>query len=189
MAGLGGVFLALGCAAKPSAKVVAAPVVQLDPSPPPRVDAVASSVPAASSAPSPRFEPRYELPPLSGTDPAHQRLRASLDALEAARRAEPERPEVYYNEALLLLYYASLFEGTLGYQQALLRAQEMFGLFVRIAGDDPEFARDVARANNWLAELDTSTHCSFESPRDHARSEAEMRNREAEKEAESAADK
>jgi hypothetical protein len=179
-------LLAVGCASNPEGanptvpaspttkKLAASPVI----AEPPR-----SSGAAADDNDLP---PLPRLGPVAGETPddlfRRGRLAEALLLLEKARRADPERLETYYNEGLLLLEYAPLFEGQEA-TKALMRARRLLQVFVERAGDSPLYADAVRVAKARLNDIDAATICDFGSEAERKAKDAEEKQRAAEEEA------
>ena len=80
-----------------------------------------------------------------GAEPEPGLIAEARAHLAAAQRAAPERPEAYYNEAIL----TQEFRAKLSQDQArpmVLRAKALYGEFLARAGDRPDLVEAVARA-------------------------------------------
>jgi tetratricopeptide (TPR) repeat protein len=73
--------------------------------------------------------------------------------LETARRIAPERPEAYYNEAILTQEYKARGAGA-ETQKHLARAKELFAQFIKMAGSTSEYAEAVKLAGERAHEID-----------------------------------
>lgn len=72
--------------------------------------------------------------------------------LEKAKSIAPDRPEAYYNEAILTQEYKARGAGA-GTKKQLEKAQELFGAFVQKAGAAPEYAESVKAAGERIKEI------------------------------------
>jgi tetratricopeptide (TPR) repeat protein len=84
-----------------------------------------------------------------GAEPRPELIAQAQHHLDEARRIAPDRPEAYYNEAIL----TQEFKAKSAEEEArpmLLRAQALYGEFIARAGDRPQFAEAVqcARARS-----------------------------------------
>jgi tetratricopeptide (TPR) repeat protein len=110
---------------------------------------------------------------------------AASAELAAAKKIAPERPEAYYNEALLTQEYKADAEGKQS-PTTLLEAKALFGTFIQKAGSSAAYADVVKRSKERIAEIDEiiyflGFHRQPQAERKAA--EAEARNRAAEAEA------
>jgi tetratricopeptide (TPR) repeat protein len=72
--------------------------------------------------------------------------------LEKARTIAPDRPEAYYNEAILTQEYKARGAGT-DTMKHLQKARELFGVFMQKAGSAPEYAETVKAAGERIKEI------------------------------------
>ncbi len=86
-------------------------------------------------------------------DPGNQavRLPEALELLRAAQAIDGNRPEAYFNEAILVQEY----EARTGSAAALTRAQKLFRTFLKKAASKPEHQQAERRATERLADIDT----------------------------------
>lgn len=77
--------------------------------------------------------------------------------LAKAKSLAPERPEAYYNEAILAEEYGGRWGSEQDRALARARAKELFTTFLARAGDAPAFADAKARASERLREIDELT--------------------------------
>ncbi|NUQ76169.1 MAG: tetratricopeptide repeat protein [Polyangiaceae bacterium] len=107
---------------------------------------------------------------------------AASSELEAAKKIAPERPETYYNDAILTQEYKAKSGGKEA-EGALNAAKGLFGQFVQKAGSAAEFADAVKRAKERMEEIDQIIEFNRQTEADRKAAEAEMRTRQAEQEA------
>ena len=83
---------------------------------------------------------------------AEKQTAAAAKELERAREIAPERPEAYYNEAILTQEYKARGAGadTRGH---LAKARELFGVFMKKAGTAAEYADGVKAAGDRIKEI------------------------------------
>jgi tetratricopeptide (TPR) repeat protein len=84
---------------------------------------------------------------------ADRLVTAAAQELEKARKIAPDRPEAYYNEAILTKEYKLSGEGAQR-AQAVRRARELFQQFMQKAGSASEYSEEVKAARERLTEID-----------------------------------
>lgn len=109
-------------------------------------------------------------------------VRAADAELQAARQIAPDRPETYYNEAILTQGYKAK-SGSGSSEAALTKAKELFGQFVAKAGAKAEYAPAVKRSKEHIEEIQQIIAFNKQTEAERKASEAEMKNRQAEEEA------
>lgn len=102
--------------------------------------------------------------------------------LDAAKKIAPDRPETYYNEAILTQEYKAKSGGKEA-EGALNAAKALFGQFIQKAGSATEFADAVKRAKERVTEIDQIIEFNRQTEAERKASEAEMRQKQAEQEA------
>jgi tetratricopeptide (TPR) repeat protein len=102
--------------------------------------------------------------------------------LEAAKKLAPERPETYYNEAILTQEYKSKSGGKTA-EGELLNAKGLFGQFIQKAGSTAEFADAVKRSRDRMSEIDQIIEFNKQSEAQRKAAEADLKTKAAEKEA------
>lgn len=107
--------------------------------------------------------------------------------LDAAKRIAPERPETYYNEAILTQEYKAKSGGNTA-QAELQNAKGLFGQFIQKAGSSAEFADAVKRSKDRMSEIDQIIEFNKQSEAERKASEADAKNKAAEAEAQEGAE-
>lgn len=107
--------------------------------------------------------------------------------LDAAKRLAPERPETYYNEAILTQEYKAKSGGNTA-EAELHNAKGLFGQFIQKAGSSAEFADAVKRSKDRMSEIDQIIEFNKQSEAQRKASEAEAKNKAAEAEAQEGAE-
>lgn len=102
--------------------------------------------------------------------------------LDAAKKIAPDRPETYYNEAILTQEYKAKSGGKEA-EGALNAAKVLFGQFIQKAGSATEFADAVKRAKERVTEIDQIIEFNRQTEAERKASEAEMKQKQAEQEA------
>lgn len=102
--------------------------------------------------------------------------------LDAAKKIAPDRPETYYNEAILTQEYKAKSGGKEA-EGALNQAKTLFGQFIQKAGGATEFADAVKRAKERITEIDQIIEFNRQTEAERKASEAELRQKAAEQEA------
>src|SRR5262249_30708494 len=80
-------------------------------------------------------------------------VKSSGDELATAKKIAPDRPETYYNEAILTQEFKAKAGGA-GANANLNSAKGLFAQFIQKAGSAPEFADAVKRSNERMSEID-----------------------------------
>lgn len=109
-------------------------------------------------------------------------VKEASDELAKAKQLQPERPETYYNEAILTQEYKAKSGGNSG-ETELLNAKRLFGEFVSKAGSAAEFAEAVKRSKDRMSEIDQIIAFNKQSAEDRKRAEADAKQKAAEAEA------
>ncbi len=99
--------------------------------------------------------------------------------LATAKSIDPERPETYYNEAILTQEFKARSGGG-NAKPILLQAKALFQKFVDKAGSAEAFADSVKRANERMEDIDRIIKFNEQTAKEQARMEAERKRREAE---------
>jgi hypothetical protein len=107
---------------------------------------------------------------------------AAAAELEAAKKIAPDRPETYYNEAILTQEFKAKSGGK-DAEKPLNDAKALFAQFVSKAGAAPDFADGVKRAKERMAEIDQIITFNRQTEAERKAAEAEARNKAAEAEA------
>lgn len=107
--------------------------------------------------------------------------------LAAARKVAPERPETYYNEAILTQEYKSKAGGKAA-EGALNAAKALFNQFIQKAGSAPEFADAVKGSKDRMSEIDQILEFNKQTEAEQKLAEQEQKQREAEAETSGALD-
>jgi tetratricopeptide (TPR) repeat protein len=107
--------------------------------------------------------------------------------LDAAKKLAPERPETYYNEAILTQEYKSKSGGK-GAEGELINAKGLFGQFIQKAGSSPEFADAVKRSKDRMSEIDQIIEFNKQSEAQRKAAEADLKTKAAETEAQEGAE-
>lgn len=97
--------------------------------------------------------------------------------LAKAKQISPDRPETYYNEAILTQEFKA--KGGKNAEGALKEAKNLFGQFVNKAEGKDEFTGAVTRAKERMEEIDQIIEFNRQSAEEQKRMEAEQRAREA----------
>lgn len=112
-------------------------------------------------------------------------VKEASSELEAAKKIAPDRPETYYNDAILTQEYKSK-AGTGQAEPELLNAKGLFGQFIQKAGAAPEFADAVKRSKDRMSEIDQIIEFNKQSAAQRKAAEADARQKQAEAEAKEA---
>jgi tetratricopeptide (TPR) repeat protein len=107
---------------------------------------------------------------------------AASAEIDAAKKIAPERPETYYNEAILTQEYKAK-SGAKDAEGALKSAKGLFGEFIQKAGASTEFADAVKRSKERMLEIDQIIAFNKQTEAERKASEAELKTKEAEQEA------
>jgi tetratricopeptide (TPR) repeat protein len=119
-----------------------------------------------------------------GTDDSNwdAHVKEASEELAKAKTIAPDRPETYYNEAILTQEYKAK-SGTGQSEAELINAKKLFGDFVAKAGSDAQFADAVKRSKDRMTEIDQIIAFNKQSAEDRKRAEAEAKQKAAEAEA------
>jgi tetratricopeptide (TPR) repeat protein len=109
-------------------------------------------------------------------------VREASDELGKAKQLAPDRPETYYNEAILTQEYKAK-SGKGSNEAELLNAKKLFGDFVAKAGGAPEFADAIKRSRDRMTEIDQIIEFNKQSEKDRKAAEADQKQKAAEAEA------
>jgi len=109
-------------------------------------------------------------------------VRESGAELDAAKKLAPERPETYYNEAILTQEYKSKAGGKSA-EPELLNAKNLFGQFIQKSGGTPEFAEAVKRSKDRMSEIDQIIEFNKQTEAQRKASQADAKQKAAEAEA------
>jgi Tfp pilus assembly protein PilF len=107
---------------------------------------------------------------------------AATEELAAARKIDGNRPESYYNEAILVQEYKAKGGGA-GAEKTLAAAKDLFAQFIQKAGSAPEFADAVKRSKERMTEIDQIIQFNKQTEAERKTAEADARQRQAEAEA------
>ena len=110
-------------------------------------------------------------------------LNESEELLNRAAKVAPDRPETYYNEAILVQEYRAKEGGSKG-EAMLLKAKGLFGDFVNKAGSDERFSDAVKRSKERMEEIDQIIEFNKQTAEEQKRMEAIMKAEEAKKQLE-----
>lgn len=131
-------------------------------------------------APLPEFQPDPTASPADTL--AAKRFFEALQALEEARKLDPERPEALLNEAILLHEYGPVLGGN-GAERSLLRAMQLYRLFIQMAEANPAYNEEINAAKVRLSWIEDIAYCRFkETEADRKKRIAEEKQREAQEE-------
>jgi hypothetical protein len=79
---------------------------------------------------------------------------ASVDSdLERCKELDPDRPEAYYNQAILAERFQVTVAPTEKATSALERARSLFDTFIAKAAERPEYAREIRLAKQRVRDL------------------------------------
>jgi tetratricopeptide (TPR) repeat protein len=109
-------------------------------------------------------------------------VKEASDELGKAKQLAPDRPETYYNEAILTQEYKAKSGGQAG-ETELLNAKKLFGDFISKAGGAGEFADAVKRSKERMSEIDQVIEFSKKSEKDRKAAEADAKQKAIEAEA------
>lgn len=116
-------------------------------------------------------------------------VKEAAENLAKAKDLAPERPETYYNEAILTQEYKT--KGATDPAKAkpiLLQAKDLFGQFVTKAGGAAEYSDAVKRAKERITEIEQIIVFNEQTEKERKQAEAEARQKAAEAEAAGAND-
>jgi tetratricopeptide (TPR) repeat protein len=102
--------------------------------------------------------------------------------LAKAKQLAPDRPETYYNEAILTQEYKAKSGGKSS-EGELLNAKKLFGDFIEKAGGGAEFADAVKRSKDRMTEIDQIIEFNKQTEAQRKASEADLKQKAAEAEA------
>ena len=80
-------------------------------------------------------------------------LGAAQQEIEAAKKIAPDRPEAYFNDAILAQEYGAKAGGPQA-KAALMKAKTLLSTFLTKAGSLPGFADEKQRAGERMHEID-----------------------------------
>ncbi len=104
---------------------------------------------------------------------------AAAAELDAAKKIAPDRPEAYYNDAILTQEYKAK-SGAANNEAKLNEAKGLFGQFIQKAASDPVFADAVKRSKERMAEIDQIIAFNKQTEAERKAAEADMKQKEAE---------
>ena len=102
--------------------------------------------------------------------------------LAKAKTIAPDRPETYYNEAILTQEYKAKSGGGKSNEPELLNAKKLFADFISKAGSAAEFADAVKRSKDRMGEIDQIIEFTKQSEKARKASEADAKTKAAEAE-------
>jgi tetratricopeptide (TPR) repeat protein len=118
-----------------------------------------------------------------------QFVKEAGENLAKAKEIAPDRPETYYNEAILTQEYKTKASTDPNKAEPiLLQAKGLFGQFVSKAGSQAEYADAVKRAKERMGEIDQIIAFNKQTEKDRKQAEAEAKQKAAEAEASGAND-
>jgi Flp pilus assembly protein TadD len=109
-------------------------------------------------------------------------VKEASDLLTKAKQLAPDRPETYYNEAILTEEYKAK-SGKGSNETELLNAKKLFGDFIDKAGAAPEFADAVKRSKERRTEIDQIIDFNKQTEAQRKAAEADAKTKAAEAEA------
>jgi Tfp pilus assembly protein PilF len=113
-----------------------------------------------------------------------QFVKEAGENLAKAKEIAPDRPETYYNEAILTQEYKTKASTDPNKAEPiLLQAKDLFGQFVQKAGAQAEYADAVKRAKERMGEIDQIISFNKQTEKDRKQAEAEAKQKAAEAEA------
>lgn len=116
-------------------------------------------------------------------------VKESGEHLAKAKELAPDRPETYYNEAILTQEYKTkIATDSAKAEPILLQAKDLFGQFVTKAGAGAEYADAVKRAKERIGEIDQIIAFNKQTEKERKAAEADAKQRAAEAEAAGAND-
>ncbi|MRG93271.1 tetratricopeptide repeat protein [Polyangium spumosum] len=107
---------------------------------------------------------------------------AAAAELAEAKKLQPDRPETYYNDAILTQEYKAKSGGK-DAEPMLLAAKQLFGEFIAKAGSAPEYADAVKRSKERMEEIEQIIEFNKQTEAERKAAEAEAKTRAAEAEA------
>jgi tetratricopeptide (TPR) repeat protein len=114
-----------------------------------------------------------------------QMVAAAAAELQAAKKIAPDRPETYYNDAILTQEYKAKSGGK-DSEPTLLQAKALFAEFTQKAGSSADYADAVKRSKERMEEIQQIIDFNKQTEAERKAAEAEMKNRQAEAEAKGA---
>lgn len=99
--------------------------------------------------------------------------------LEKAKKLDPNRPETYYNEAILVEEFKSRGLDFTKSEPVLLKAKSLFGEFTNKAQGKDEYAEAVKRAKERIEEIDQKIQFAKQSEEDRKKMEEFMKQQAA----------
>jgi cytochrome c-type biogenesis protein CcmH/NrfG len=111
-----------------------------------------------------------------------KQVAAAAASLEAAKKVAPDRPETYYNEAILTQEFKAKSGGKSA-EKPLNDAKALFSQFVTKAGSAPEFADAVKRSKERMTEIDQIISFNKQTEAERKAAEADAKTKAAEQEA------
>jgi tetratricopeptide (TPR) repeat protein len=111
-----------------------------------------------------------------------QMVPAAGSELAAARKLQPDRPETYYNDAILTQEYKAKSGGK-DAEPMLQAAKSLFGEFIAKAGASPEYADAVKRSKERMEEIQQIIDFNKQTEAERKAAEADAKTRAAEAEA------
>jgi Tfp pilus assembly protein PilF len=111
-----------------------------------------------------------------------QMVPAAGSELAAARKLQPDRPETYYNDAILTQEYKAKSGGK-DAEPMLQAAKTLFGEFIAKAGASPEYADAVKRSKERMEEIQQIIDFNKQTEAERKAAEADAKTRAAEAEA------
>jgi tetratricopeptide (TPR) repeat protein len=109
-------------------------------------------------------------------------VKEAAEELAKAKALQPDRPETYYNEAILTQEYKAKSGGATA-EAEQLNAKKLFAEFIQKAGSAPEFADAVKRSKDRMSEIDQVIAFNKQSAEERKRAEADAKQKAAEAEA------
>jgi tetratricopeptide (TPR) repeat protein len=106
-------------------------------------------------------------------------VKESETLLEKAKSIAPDRPETYYNEAILVQEFRARDGGSKA-EPMLMKAKGLFDAFVSKAGGKDEYASAVKRAKERMEEIDQVIEFNKQTKKEQEIMEADRKRREAE---------
>ena len=111
-------------------------------------------------------------------------VKEASDELAKAKQIAPDRPEAYYNEAILTQEYKAKSGGATG-EVELTNAKKLFADFIAKAGSEAGFAEAVKRSKDRMGEIDQIIEFNKQSEKDRKAMQADAKQKAAEAEAKS----
>jgi len=113
-----------------------------------------------------------------------QFVKESGENLVKAKEIAPDRPETYYNEAILTQEYKTkVATDSAKAEPILLQAKDLFGQFVTKAGSGAEYVDAVKRAKERITEIEQIIAFNKQTEKERKTAELEARQKAAEAEA------